>query len=314
MENKKPVCLHYHVFKNGGQTLAWIFEKNFSKNAIRIDTDNPSGVLSNDVVLDYVNNNQETKAISSHQIRFPVPESPRFHFISVMFIRHPIDRAVSVYYFNRSRTDSNRKGAQKAKSSSLNDYFKWSLKVKQHKVMKNFQVLYLSKNDVRSNVDKIDLQLAIDRIKKCDVLGVVDRFDESLTVAEETLKDYFPDIDLSYIKQNVTPDRRNKLTERLDDEKSLVEENIMNATIEENQLDMKLHSVTNLELDNRLKEIKNFDTKLEDFQNRCKKLDDSTPQSNRFLSNERILYSLKTKRLVKEKEKGKFRRFLKTNR
>jgi len=291
LENRNPVFLHYHIFKNGGQTLEWILEKNFSEYAIRIDTDLTAGILSNDVLLDCLNKNQKIKSISSHQIRFPVPESTSFHFIPIVFIRHPIDRAVSVYYFNRKRTDLDNKAIQKTKNLDLNEFLKWNLENKKYKVLKNFQVLYFSKTNGNSDVVYVDLQLAKNRLKQCEILGVVDRFDESLVIAEESLKQNFSDIDLSYIKQNVSPNRRDKLSERLDDVKSLVEEEVFNSTEKVNELDLDLYATANMELDNRLKKIKNLDAKLEDFQKRCKMAYDHTPDSNRILRNKRIRYS-----------------------
>ena len=62
--------------------------------------------------------------------------------------------------------------------------------------MKNFQVLYLSRDNVESKVDNNDLNIAIERLKSCPVVGVVDRLDESLVVAEEILRNDFPKIDL----------------------------------------------------------------------------------------------------------------------
>jgi len=301
-KNNTPVFLHYHIFKNGGQTLEWILEKNFSKDAIRIDTEDPGGILSNDVLLDCLNKNQKIKSISSHQIRFPVPESTSFHFIPIVFIRHPIDRAVSVYYFNRKRTDLDNKAIRKIKSLDLNEFLKWNLENKTYKVLKNFQVIYLSKTNFNSDVVDANLQLAKNRLKQCEILGVVDRFDESLVVAEELLKQNFADIDLSYIKQNISPNRRDKLSERLDDVKSLVEENVFSSTVKVNELDLELYSAANMELDNRLKKIKNLDAKLEDFRDRCKSAYDNLPESGRILRNKHILYSTNKRIYYNEKD------------
>ena len=97
LENRNPVFLHYHIFKNGGQTLEWILEKNFSEYAIRIDTDLTAGILSNDVLLDCLNKNQKIKSISSHQIRLPVPESTSFHFIPVTLFLYCLIISLSTF-------------------------------------------------------------------------------------------------------------------------------------------------------------------------------------------------------------------------
>ena len=59
MTKKKPVILHYHIFKNAGTTIEWIFKKNFGENAVSIDDVRNSGTLiSNKVLLDLLNKNK----------------------------------------------------------------------------------------------------------------------------------------------------------------------------------------------------------------------------------------------------------------
>lgn len=59
--NKKPVLLHYHIFKNAGITIQWIFEKNFSNDVVRIDIDKKGAIMSQDFVLNYLKNHPKIK-------------------------------------------------------------------------------------------------------------------------------------------------------------------------------------------------------------------------------------------------------------
>lgn len=301
-KKKKRICLHFHIFKNGGTTVEWILKKNFSNDAIFIDTDNREGILPNRVLLNYLKKNSQVKAFSSHQIRFPLPKVSDFHFIPILFIRHPIDRIFSIYHFNKRRTDSNAPGVLKAKALDVNDYIKWNLKITKHRPMKNFQVLFLSDKKINSPVYKSDFNLAVDRMKSCDVIGVVDRFDESLVIAEEFIRKYFTDIDFSYVKQEITPNRNEDLIIRLENEKSKVESDVMDQITKRNNWDLELFSATNKELERRIKETNNFEKKLTDFQNRCKNKNLLSIQP--LAVTDRVMYSQKKKKLYINDDQG----------
>ncbi len=137
--------------------------------------------------------------------------------------------------------------------------------------MENFQVIFLSDKPTDTKANDSDYNLALENMVNCKVLGIVDRFDESLVVAEEVLKPYFPDIDMSYLIQNISKDRSGNLEERIEAEAEKVEEDNMNKLVEKNKLDLKLYSKANEELDKRIKDIENFKEKIIEFQKRCNK-------------------------------------------
>jgi len=268
-EQKKPICLHFHIFKNAGSTIDWILDKNFSKNHLSLDDlENRGGRLQWDGVLKLLNQNPDVKAFSSHQLRFPVSNNTNYNFLPMIFIRHPIDRAFSIYGFKKRSTDDSL-GTVKAKSMTLKGFIQWNIDLEINRTMKNFQVLYLSDKDTKSSVDSNDLQLAIDRLRTCPILGVVNRLDESLVLAEEYLRQFFTDIDFSYIKQNVSNDRKNDLEVRLIDERNRIGESLSNQLNQLNELDFKLYSIANNELDKRIEKERNFEKKLTDFKKRC---------------------------------------------
>lgn len=267
----RDIILHFHIFKNAGSTIEWILEKNFPKKTISIDGSKPGDKINQDKIIEILRKNSGINTISSHQIKFPIPEKTEFNFIPILFIRHPIDRAFSVYYFKKKEKDDTI-GTKKARSLDLSGFVKWNLDERKYMVMKNFQVLFLSDKDTKSDTEENDLDLAIKRMYGCSIIGVVDRMDESLVLAEEVLKEYFPDIDLSYIKQNVSNERKNNLKERLLEEKNKIGKELFERLENSNYLDMKLYNETNKELDKRIKDIHNFKSKLELFQERCKSL------------------------------------------
>jgi len=297
-KKKKSVCLHYHIFKNGGTTIEWIAERNFPNKTINIDTDNPKGILSNDVILEYLSSHPDVKTISSHQIRFPLPISNIYEFIPIFFLRHPIDRMFSIYKFNKRRTDSNAPGVVKAKSLSFNDYVKWNLDKKRHKGMKNFQVLFLSDKSINAAVDEKDFDIAMERIRSCPILGVLNRFDESLVLGEEVLEKYFDSIDLSYIKQNISENKVKELDDSLDEIKNSLKPYIFDEILKENQFDLKLYSEANKELDRRIENLDDYNEKMNNFVERCRKKNSGLSKLVEKIQTRHILYSQEKKMFV----------------
>jgi hypothetical protein len=266
---KDCVCLHFHIFKNAGTTIEWILKKNFSKNAISVDKNDPQGLLHFDDVIEIMEKKQQIKSISSHQFRFPIYENKNYEFIPIVFFRHPIDRVISIYHFQRKRTDAIRPGITKAKELDLSGYIEWNLKTKNLMAMKNFQVLYLSDKSVNSKVDENDYKNALQRMKYSPIIGVVDKFDVSLVIAEEYLRKKFPKIDLSYRSQNVSFERKGTLEERLEESLDVIDKKILENLMEQNHFDLMLYEEAKNELNRRKFKVDNFQNKYKNFLKRC---------------------------------------------
>jgi len=273
MFNKKPVLIHFHIFKNAGSTLEVILKKNFSNDAISMDTESPRGILSWDTIFSYFSNNSPTvKSFSSHQIRFPIPENSDFNFLPVLLVRHPIDRAFSIYSFDIKRKNlKNQISIEKAHNLPVREYFKWNIEHKKFAVMKNFQVRYLASTFSRPDINLDDLNRGIERLKECKVMGTVERFDEVMVFAEEILRPYFNGIDFSYVKKNVNKERKGSLNERLEDARMVIGDTLMYKLEEANKMDFLLYSKANELFDKQLESVDNMSSKLAEFKNRCKK-------------------------------------------
>ena len=156
-----------------------------------------------------------------------------------MFLRHPIDRTSSIYYYKRKEIDDSI-GSVKARSMNLTEFVKWNIDSKGHMPMKNFQVLFLSNKNTKEEVDQNDLKTAINRMKSCSILGVVDKMDECLVIAEDILRKEFPGIDLAYVKQNVSIARKGTFLEKLKETEEQLGKDLMDELMEYNKLDIEL--------------------------------------------------------------------------
>ena len=254
-------------------TINWILEKNFAEHAIKFDVKEKHGhVLPLDLVQENLYNHPGIKSFSSHQVRFPLPQTTDFNLLPIVFIRNPIDRAFSLYYAQKKQSVRIKTPlTEKAQNMTPREFFRWCLDSNFYYVMKNFQTIFLSSRDNHHEASYVDFNQAIQRMKDCTILGLVDRFDESMVLAEEILQDYFKDVDLSYIKRNVNPNRKRDYSERFDSEKLLIGDVLMEKLFQCNKLDLQLYSSTNKELNYRIKKIESFDKKLIDFKKRCKK-------------------------------------------
>jgi len=263
---KHPVIIHFHIFKNAGMTIEWVLEKNFTKNFAReaygINFDK---IIPMELVVDYLKKNPNVKCFSSHNIRFPIPKENFIDFIPILFIRHPIDKAFSTFNFTRLQLEKGH-GRLETKNMTLEEYFQWHIKSNDRLVLDS-QLQLLSDKTLKTLPERVSS--ALENIKNCAILGVVDRFDESMVVAEEFLKNYFKDIDLSYVIQNISKDRTGNLSQRLETAKEQISNELMNELTKKNNNDIKIYEFANAELNNRIKNVENFQSKLYDFKERC---------------------------------------------
>jgi len=268
MKKNRTIILHYHQFKNAGRTFDWILEKNFGKSFSLHSYKDPKKPLSLETVQNFLLKNPSVVAFSSHRLRFPIPQNSMFYFIPVYLNRHPIDRIFSVYNF--IKRNKNSKKNFKAVNSTTAEYIKWELDSESQK-MKNAQMRFLSLRYGKTSNKKF--LRALEVIKNWDIVGIVDRFDECMVYAEHFLGKHFQDLDFSYIKQNVSKERKGNLEERLEQGRLEIGNSLMDKLIEINKLDLKLYDFVNEEFNRRIKKIPNFENKLFDFRERCKKLD-----------------------------------------
>jgi hypothetical protein len=265
------ILVHFHIYKNAGTTIDWILQKTFGKNAQNVDDfDNPGRIIDWNVILDFLKANPDSESISSHQIRFPLPISDFFNFLPMVFIRDPLSRIFSIYG-DQKRIGSNHELSIKAKTLSPKEFFEWCFN-STNKIMENSQTIFLQPNTPTQS----PLEYAKKMILECSIIGITEKLDKSLVLAEEVLRRIFPKIDLSYVKQNVNPNNQTKKP-IIEKSYNLLGETLTNELISRNKLDLELYSFTLRRLDFMLSKLDNFESKLDNFKERCKILSKNPP-------------------------------------
>ncbi len=183
------VLLHYHVFKNAGSTIEEILARSFFEQFARLD------VATSAEVLSFLENNPHIRALSSHQIRYPLPTAPGYVFFDLCFLRDPLDRIRSMYQYLREKPSAGEPVSDLANQTDLGGFIA-GLVERLPEWASDVQVNLLAHRSVNDDPpQKEHLDLAIDTMLKTSWLGVVDRFNESLIAGQHFLIPVFPSLD-----------------------------------------------------------------------------------------------------------------------
>src|SRR6185295_7226506 len=197
------VIVHYHIFKNGGSTVASILQREFRNGFATVHGPDDVSVLDDGHLAKFVADHASVQAISSHHIRYPKPVLSNTVIFDWCFLRHPLDRLQSVYsYFQR--IDADDALCRLARQESVRSFLKKLMDSAPH-LVSNVQVTMLAMGGAFTRpADTPDVEAASDIVGKMAIPGLVEKFDESLVAAEYFLKPAFPRLRLDYLPQNVS--------------------------------------------------------------------------------------------------------------
>jgi len=276
MSETRDIIIHIHIFKNGGTTFDNILRSNFGKEFIDHRDDmivrNDSEFIKQFTIL-----NPDMKAFSSHAIYYRPEDFDSIKFHHVAFVRHPIDRMRSVYNFEKLQPREISLGAKKAKELDFPEYMDWRMQDDTSATLRNSQSIFLAGIGARiSQVTPSIFAIASSNLLKNDFTGVLDRYEESMVVLEEQLSPIFGNVDLSFVRANITDkDIGKSIEEKVEAILDSLPKELAKKAIEKNFYDLKLYKMANDLLDIKISTIADFEERLENFKYRCglKKLD-----------------------------------------
>ncbi len=253
----RPRIFHYHIFKNAGTSVEKLLLENFAGKFSAFDGIDPSSCLPAEETLAHVLAHPEVIAFSSHQAKLPPPRVEGSDFLSLIFIRHPIDRAASIYSFEKRRLLPGLETSARAGDLSFREYVEWFLDEKPTRNLFDFQTLYCSsKTDYyKTLVTSADFEEAEDRLREIAMVGVVDLFDESMELFATTLRGMFPGIAFRGERENASEGRKLTLAERLEDIERDLGPALHQRLCECNQFDMALYDSARALLNQRLSKV-----------------------------------------------------------
>lgn len=256
------VFVHYHIFKNAGTTIDGILERNFRGRLAYLHGDRYNATLSNAGLLEFLQQNSEVMAVSSHHLRPPKPENDAFVFFDIVFLRYPLDRLRSIYDFYRRVESSHDPVAAAARSAGLKQFVEHLLTSHPH-LVNDPQVNFLANGGRYTHPPTTaDLESAVAVITQAAVPGVTERLELSLRAARYYLCPAFGKLDMRCGQENVSPGRLQTLEVRLKQMRQTCGRRLYDKLLEMNALDLKLLERADLEIDRRLRGIPDFDSSL----------------------------------------------------
>lgn len=234
----KPVLVHAHLFKNAGTTLDWSLGRSFGTGFC--DHRDDAQMRGNpEYLADFLTKNSQLRALSSHWLPFPLPCIAGVELHPLVILRDPIERILSVYEFER-RQAVDHPGTKKAREGDLQSYVSWRIDVGTGPVIRDYQVRMLSGEYPGKDIES-QFQQAITLLESLPAIGLVERYRESAVLFEHALSGAFPELDLSFQRQNV----RDSNDQRSPDERRAAVEyqlgDLLQAVRDANSFDIALY-------------------------------------------------------------------------
>jgi hypothetical protein len=197
----RHVLLHYHLFKNAGTSLDTILKKSFGDGWVEREFDTPHHAEQMPVLQALLLENRQITAFSSHTLLFPLPQIPGMSFFPIVFVREPMARLRSAYEFERQQ-DKSTVGANLAKQLSFAGYLERRLSNPNDRSCRDFQTYRLARHTPASFGSERARALAT--VDLLPFVGLVERFDTSVTTLQNEITTQFPTFKSFSIRENVT--------------------------------------------------------------------------------------------------------------
>jgi hypothetical protein len=197
------VLLHYHIFKNAGSTIEYVFRRCFGERFATLHGPSEDSVVTAPALASFLEANPAIAAISSHHVQYPLPAIGNTIFFDVCFFRNSLRRLWSMYRYFRVASSAHDL-ARCAQTASCAAFFDLLLG-EYPQLINDAQVNVMANGGVYTRPPTAqDLRVAMKRVRQIAVLGVVELFDESAVAAEYFLRPTFPALRFEYVPQNVT--------------------------------------------------------------------------------------------------------------
>jgi len=291
------VIVHCHMFKNAGSTLDWSLNRNFGGRFLQLWND-PDGRTEDQQLEALLRDRKDLCAVSGHRLSPPFPDVAGVKLLPAFIIRNPIERAYSVYCFEREQAEVTP-GSKKAKRLSFRDYIRWRMDPRKPLALRNFQSAFCAGRHRGRDPARI-FEQALQNLRAAPLVATLELYDSSMVVFEQTLRPYFGELDLSHVKQNVGRYRDGKapgapkmkvlrkllgglgIPARVQNESDvdarvnrtleLLGSEVGDLLVAGNQYDLKLYAEATALVNRRLESIENLDRELRHFAGRCASL------------------------------------------
>lgn len=239
----RHILVHYHIFKNAGSSVDAGLRSSFGHQFGTFEGAHAHDIQSREQLLAFIENNPSLLAISSHLARPPLPHS---NCLPVVFLRHPLLRAYSVYQYTRKNSD--QPFSSVAQNLTFSSYIEWALRKEIGSiVIRDYQVVHLSDaswrngNILQAEAINSDLQQACQLLSDWGIVGIVEDFSRSVASLQARYGEFLPGLDLNPVWDNATTMDDASPDERVDSLHSELGDDLYHEFMKINRLDLALY-------------------------------------------------------------------------
>jgi len=215
----RVVLFHFHLFKNAGTSVDKILEDNFGDKFVKREFAFHPYNKNVEEVKKWILEEKDKVAFSSHTARlFNFEQFEKEHnvkIIPIIFVRHPIVRIHSAYYFEREKQKHMETlGPVIARNTTLKGYIEIRWVIPNDYQCQNFHVHRFADFLFYKKIPPLDK--ALTALDSLPFVGLVENFDLSIKHLENIIKPYFPEFKGKVVKANVMFSHESDLLERLE--------------------------------------------------------------------------------------------------
>lgn len=238
---ERRIIVHYHIFKNAGTSIDKALEGYFGAGLVK--KDQHAGIDPQSLARE-IETNPALTAYSSHTTLLPVPKLRGVSLFPIIFVRHPIRRARSVYQFERQQ-QIDTEGSLAARSMSFSDFIKWRLSRPRDRALRDFQSDRLAAQSPVSGTVK---DRALDALTTLDFVGVVEEFPLSTALLNAWLTPYFPGLSFTNKRHNATAPENQTAAQDLAEIEETLGPSLYEKLLAENEADLALFEAARSQL------------------------------------------------------------------
>lgn len=197
---KATMLVHIHIPKNGGQSFNHILQTWFGPALLKVYDEIPGIFYSSERIREILVAHPTARALATHNMRYPLPPMPGIEYQYVTFLRDPIDRAISMYYYEKKTTTA--RGLSHYSQRPIAEWLERRLEEEPgpRNGVTNWQTFHLHASG--------NLDLAKQTLEQMLLPGVVEAYDASLVLLAHKL--HLPLRALVHLRQNVTRHQRRR--------------------------------------------------------------------------------------------------------
>lgn len=204
----RSIILHRHIFKNAGSSLDAALQSFYGNCFTEFhSSENENGRVFPHELIDFLDVHENLVALSSHHFHginyrlfLDSRLQAKYRFFEITLIRHPISRLISMYHYFRKLGPSENKIQNSAFNGNLHDFLDFLIAHFPNFVINPQTNMFADQFGALPHRRHLDL--AFQRLLQISALGVVERYEESMVVAEHLLQPLFGKVRLSGPQRN----------------------------------------------------------------------------------------------------------------